>query len=37
VRLGYVSREAALAQYKVALQLDGSVDANATARVRGAK
>jgi N-methylhydantoinase B len=37
VRLGYVSREAALAQYKVALRADGAVDANATAKARGAK
>jgi N-methylhydantoinase B len=34
VRLGYVSREAALRDYKVALQADGVVDANATAKAR---
>jgi hypothetical protein len=37
VRLGYVSRDAALAQYKVALKADGSVDADATAKARGAR
>ena len=37
VRLGYVSREMALAQYKVALRADGSVDAEATAKARGAR
>ena len=37
VRLGYVSREAALARYKVALQSDGSLDTDATAKARGAK
>ena len=34
VRLGYVSREAALREYKVALRADGSLDAEATARAR---
>ncbi|MBX9845223.1 MAG: hydantoinase B/oxoprolinase family protein [Xanthobacteraceae bacterium] len=34
VRLGYVSRAAALAQYKVALRADGAVDADATAKAR---
>jgi N-methylhydantoinase B len=37
VRLGYVSREMALAQYKVALRADGSVDADATAKARGSR
>ena len=36
VRLGYVSREAALARYKVALRSDGAVDIEATAKARGA-
>ena len=34
VRLGYVSREAALREYKVVLRADGSLDAEATARAR---
>ena len=34
VRLGYVSREAALREYKVALRADGSLDAEATERAR---
>ncbi|MBX9826279.1 MAG: hydantoinase B/oxoprolinase family protein [Xanthobacteraceae bacterium] len=34
VRLGYVSRDAAMAQYKVALRADGSVDADATTKAR---
>jgi N-methylhydantoinase B len=33
-RLGYVSREAALREYKVVLRADGSLDAEATARAR---
>src|SRR5262245_56785944 len=35
VRLGYVSRAAALAMYKVALHPDGSLDVEATAKARG--
>jgi len=35
VRLGYVSRAAALAIYKVALHPDGSLDVEATAKARG--
>ena len=34
VRLGYVSRAAALREYKVALRADGSLDAEATERAR---
>jgi N-methylhydantoinase B len=34
VRLGYVSREAALREYKVALRANGSLDAEATATAR---
>jgi N-methylhydantoinase B len=34
VRLGYVSREAALDSYKVALRDDGSLDTDATAKAR---
>ena len=34
VRLGYVSREAALREYKVVHRADGSLDAEATARAR---
>ena len=34
VRLGYVSREAALREYKVVHRADGSLDADATARAR---
>jgi N-methylhydantoinase B len=34
VQLGYVSREAALASYKVALHHDGTLDADATAKAR---
>ena len=35
VRLGYVSRLAALDSYKTVLRDDGSLDADATAKVRG--
>jgi len=35
VRLGYVSRAAALAIYKVALHPDGSLDVEATTKARG--
>ena len=35
VRLGYVSRAAALAMYKVALHPDGSLDVEATTKARG--
>jgi len=34
VRLGYISRAAALREYKVALRADGSLDAEATERAR---
>ena len=34
VRLGYVSREAALRDYKVALRADGTLDADATTKAR---
>jgi len=34
VRRGYISRENALRDYKVALRGDGSLDADATAKAR---
>jgi N-methylhydantoinase B len=35
VRLGYISREAALRDYRVAIGADGLLDAAATAKARG--
>jgi N-methylhydantoinase B len=37
VRLGYISRLAALDSYKTVLRDDGSLDADATAKVRGSR
>jgi hypothetical protein len=37
VQLGYVSREAAMNSYKVALHDDGSLDAGATAKARSTR
>jgi N-methylhydantoinase B len=37
VRLGYISRRAALDSYKTVLRDDGSLDADATAKVRGSR